>query len=107
MTVLSLLVFVNAKAQVKLPERDTVKVMLLVTDTGSFNRNAYYMFAYSVRERHNTSEGVFDAGMSYCMDEHGQRIDCYSDYMKHLYFIDDLYQPLHAFLIIWDSKQRK
>ncbi len=87
----------------KYRKRDTVEVILLVTsDTGPI---AFRMEAYSVRELHNTSEGVLDAGGQMCIGTNGQVIDCWHDYYQHLYYIDKNKLPLSKNIIVWQSKE--
>jgi hypothetical protein len=109
---------------------DTSKVIMLVCDTtlitqiegSNFNTNYYslningnktpvnrvafvwWQFGYSVRELHNTSEGVMDAGGVICVDGSGKQIPCYTDYWLHLYYLDENKKPLPTTIVVWDTK---
>lgn len=94
-------------------ELDTVPVIMLCSDTvldratstmGFFyeldkakndGRIPFWMKGYSVREKHNTAEGVVDLGFS--INTH------YCDYWQHLYFLDEYKHPLSKRILVWQS----
>lgn len=96
---------------------DTVRVLMLVCDTlhnrpfnnpipNSISYNqppVYWMFGYSVREKHNTAEGVADSGGSMCVDN-GMIVPCYHDYWMHIKYLDIKKNKLPNNIIVWDSK---
>ncbi len=74
---------------------DTIEVVLLVTsDNGPI---AFRMEGYSVRELHNTTEGLVDPGICGNCDYH--------DYYEHIYYIDKNKLPLSKNIIVWQSKE--
>lgn len=97
-------------------EQDTLRVVLLLCDTsvriqgndyGLFPNPVGWKFGYSVRQLHNTSEGVMDAGGQICIDNKGNIISCWYDFWKHLYYLDDKKQPLKSTVIVWQSVSAK
>jgi hypothetical protein len=103
---------------------DTVRVMMLVCDTTNkpthhfvnYPENAlrkldaqlvYWIYGYSIREKHNTSEGVIDAGFSICIDENGKEVSCYHDYWIHKLYLDDKKKILSFNIVVWQSKEIK
>jgi len=61
--------------------------------------DTYSTVLYSVRQKHNTSEGVLDAG--FC-------VNCeWHDYWKHLYYLDKDKLPLDKSIIVWQSIEIK
>lgn len=109
------------------PLLDTIMVIAQISDTAAYEVSGYIFFEtniakkdtvvrayrhetewwylYSVREKHNTSEGVPDAGGVHCIDNYGNTIPCYSDYWKHLYYLDQNKQPLKKSIIVWQSME--
>jgi hypothetical protein len=59
----------------------------------------YWMYAYSVREKHNTIEGVIDPYFY-----QGRK---YHDYFVHLYYLDENKRPLSKNIIVWQDKEVK
>ena len=76
-------------------------------DRGQQNFMVFRMNGYSVRERHNTSEGEMDPGGMECFDEHGHLIDCFHDYWLHVRYLDSNKKPLKSTIIVWQSLNRK
>jgi len=105
-------------------KRDTVPVILIVINTntginstmGFFHpldkaqndrRMPYWVRGYSVKELHNTSEGVIDAGGVSCVDQNGNIVNCYHDYWEHIQYLDEDKKPFGKSIIVWDSKEIK
>lgn len=59
----------------------------------------------SVRELHNTSEGVNDPWGRICVDEFGKSIPCYTDYWKHIKYLSMGKKELDPKIIVWMSKE--
>ena len=97
-----MLLSLQSNAQDK--QLDTVKVMLLVNDTTAFAW-AQGIYGYSVREKHSTSEGVSDPWGRICIDETGKTVPCYTDYWKHIKYLDIHKKPFKKSIIIWQSKE--
>ncbi|WP_324589571.1 hypothetical protein [Agriterribacter sp.] len=86
----------SAWAQKKLPERDTVPVVILASDT-PYVKMAITLKGFSVRERYNQNQE--SNGDWYCHN-------C-KDYMRHSYYLDYNKQPLRKSFIIWQSVPAK
>jgi hypothetical protein len=89
------------------PSYDTVRCVMLVSDTSrdSFGTGiVYWMKGYSVREKHNTSEGVNDPYFSRCIDDNGNEVPCYHDYWKHLCYLDADKHPLPKNILVWEQR---
>lgn len=54
----------------------------------------YGTYLYSVRELHNTSEGVIAAGMTQW---------AWKDYYQHIYYLDKNKQKLSSNIVVWQS----
>jgi len=76
--------------QPKLPETDTIKEVLLLSDSSSIPT---IIKGYSVRKKYNRN-----------MDSNGDWNcwDC-KDYMIHSYYLDDKKQPLNPSIIVWQN----
>lgn len=120
---LNLIVLVLFSTMVCKAQKDTVKVIMLLCDTSygfiqkdgsamllsedtvntntifsktyfASDHNVWYDWGYSVRELHNSSEGVNDVG--FCLG-------CFSDYWKHIQYLDKDKHPLSKNIIVWQS----
>jgi hypothetical protein len=85
------------------PRFDTVKVLMLLCDTHvcqAFHPHSAveWRTGYSVREKHNTSEGVMDSGMSPF---------AWNDYWKDIYYLDENKKRLRNTIYVWMSKEIK
>lgn len=61
-----------------------------------YDSNIYWVFAYEIREKHNTSEGIIDP-MIYANAN-------YVDYWQHITFLDLNKNPFPSNIIIWQQK---
>jgi hypothetical protein len=96
-----LLCAVSGQAQRKL---DTVRVLILYSDTTYKGISpTQSTFVLSVREKHNTGEGVMDSGAAACVDSHGRIVPCYNDYWKHLYYLTENKKPINKNWVVWES----
>lgn len=80
----------------RLPERDTIPVVMLVSDT-PFVKMTLTLLGYSVRERYNRNKE--SNGDWHC-------IDC-KDYMRHSYYLNLHKDPLGKSFIVWMSVPAK
>ena len=117
-------VFCQAQRQL-----DTIRVMVLVCDTTKekvqycceedtlqdnlggntiilktgyknvYDYNVYWRFGYSVREKHNTIEGVIDPYFY-----HGVK---YEDYWVHLFYLNYKKERFPSTVVVWQSVSAK
>lgn len=107
---ISFMILATACKGQKLPDRDTVKVIMQVSDTvdnknyttSAHNRNYFskanfiiWVIGYSVRERYNHNQ------------ESNGDWNCFNceDYMRHSYYLDADKKPLSKNIIVWMSKE--
>ncbi len=77
-------------------KRDTVEVRILIS-ADSLGPLPFILKCYSVRELHNTSEGIRDP--YFCAN-------CtYTDYWQHIYYLNKDKNRLSKNIIIWQSKE--
>lgn len=60
---------------------------------------SYWVYGYSVREKHNTDEGQIDPYHSFGYVSR--------DYWVHTFYLDDKKQPIKPTLIVWQSVSAK
>jgi len=63
------------------------------------SRSVYWVYGYSVREKHNTDEGKLDPYHSFGYVSR--------DYWVHIFYLDDKKQPLKSTVIVWQSVSAK
>lgn len=69
-------------------------------DKGSIGYGqSYWVYGYSVREKHNTDEGKIDPYHSFGYVSR--------DYWVHIFYLDDKKQPIKPTMIIWQSVSAK
>lgn len=80
--------------QPKLPETDTIKEVLLLSDSSNIPT---IIKGYSVRKKYNRN-----------MDSNGDW-SCWNckDYMLHSYYLDDKKKPISPTVIVWQSVSAK
>ena len=87
-------------------QKDTIPVYILCSSKNLNNGPAYSTSAWEVREKHNTSEGVNDHGFYLCVDSFGNSVSCYSDYWKHVKYLDRYKKDFSSEIIIWQSTEK-
>jgi hypothetical protein len=60
---------------------------------------SYWVYGYSVREKHNTDEGQIDPYHAFGYVSR--------DYWVHIFYLDDKKQPLKSTVIVWQSVPAK
>ena len=84
-----------AKAQDR--KKDTIPVIILVTDTTKMNISfPFAMRAFSVREQHDNTEGVNDPYFSYGFKK--------QYYWQHIQYLDIQKKILPSKYIVWITK---
>lgn len=91
--------------------KDTVDVIVLCSDTSVikayttvYDNKIHAIFptfsikCRAVREKHNTSEGVMDAGFAQCIDGNGNLVSCYHDYWVIIKYL------LPKGFMVWQSE---
>lgn len=97
---ITMLCAVSVRAQER--GKDTIKVVMLVCDTSDYSGNkinalgqVFWVYGYSVGEKHNEAEGVTDPGF------YMGRV--WKDYRVHLQYLDDKKRPLLKSYLVWQS----
>lgn len=83
---------------------DTLRrVPRIITERIYTSKETFWVHGYEVREKHNTSEGVVDAGINQCV-ENGKIVPCYYDYYIHKEYLDYNKHPLKKEIVVWQAK---